>query len=467
MPNIIRSIDSRLELFTDRFLIESLTNVQHQLHHPQLKDVSLRFDAPWEGLFAGFVTVLKDGSNYKMYYRGKPAVGTDGSDDEVTCFAHSTDSITWTKPELGLTKVHGSAKNNVVFDHTLVTGHNFSPFLDTRPGVDPSQRYKGIAGVHPNGVFALVSSDGVHWRRLQNEPILTSKSSAFDSQNVAFWSESEEHYVLYFRTWKAHQGSPDLGYRWISRVTSPDFLHWDTPVEMDAGDSPPEHLYTNQTQPYFRAPHLYVSVAARFQPGKQVLTDAQSRSIGALKEYCSDCSDAVLMTSRGGSKFDRTFMESFIRPGIGNKNWVSRTNYPGLGIVPTGESEISIYVGREYGQATAHVARYSLRTDGFASIQSPYSGGEMVTRPLIFSGKTLTLNCATSAAGSIQVELQDNEGRAFPGYALSDCLAITGDEISRVVQWKRGSDVRKHAGKPVKIRFVMTDSDLYAIQFVA
>ena len=55
--------------------------------------------------------------------------------------------------------------------------------------------------------------------------------------------------------------------RSIARVTSNDFIHWTDPVQMRFGDSgvkPTEHLYTNQTQPYFRAPHIYISMAARF-----------------------------------------------------------------------------------------------------------------------------------------------------------------------------------------------------------
>lgn len=44
---------------------------------------------------------------------------------------------------------------------------------------------------------------------------------------------------------------------------------------MEFGDAVPEHLYANQTHPYFWAPHLYVSVAARFNPGRRALTDEQ------------------------------------------------------------------------------------------------------------------------------------------------------------------------------------------------
>ena len=31
--------------------------------------------------------------------------------------------------------------------------------------------------------------------------------------------------------------------------------------------------------------------------------------------------------------------------------------------------------------------------------------------------------------------------------------------------WKNGSDVSKLAGKPIRLRFVMQDADLYSIRF--
>ena len=75
---------------------------------------------------------------------------------------------------------------------------------------------------------------------------------------------------------------------------------------MSFGDAPPEHLYTNQTSSYFRAPHIYVGIAARFMPGRQVLTAAEAAAIRVDPKYFQDCSDAVLLTTRGGSSYERT-----------------------------------------------------------------------------------------------------------------------------------------------------------------
>jgi len=172
------------------------------------------------------------------------------------------------------------------------------------------------------------------------------------------------------------------------------------------------------------------------------------------------------MSSRGGSRYARTFMEAFIRPGIGPENWASRCNYPALGIVPTGPAEMSIYVQRNYAQPTGCLQRFTLRTDGFVSVNAPYRGGEMVTKPLTFAGKQLAINYSTSAAGSLQVEVQDAEGRPIPGYGLAEGVPIVGDEVERLVTWReRGSDVSPLAGKAIRLRFVMKDADLFSIAF--
>lgn len=89
----------------------------------------------------------------------------------------------------------------------------------------------------------------------------------------------------------------------------------------------------------------------------------------------------------------------------------------------------------------------------------------MLTKPLVFSGKELEINYSTSAAGRVLVEIQDAEGKPIEGFSLADCPQIVGDEIEHVVAWKNGADVGRLAGKPVRLRFVMQDADLYSLRF--
>ncbi|UCG59069.1 MAG: hypothetical protein JSU70_06080 [Phycisphaerales bacterium] len=449
-------IGSRLEPFVDRHLIDRLDGTRLVLHAPHDEGPVLKFDLPWEGPFCGYCTVIKDDEKYRFYYRGLPAASRNGSSREVTCYAESPDGIHLTKPDLGLFTVSGSNSNNVVLANAAPVNHNFSPFLDTRPNVTKDRRFKALGGTKKSGLIAYASPDGIHWMKLQEEPVFT--EGAFDSQNVSFFSEHEQCYVCYFRTWGG-------GVRSISRTTSKDFVHWSDPVAMTFGDTPREHLYTNQTHPYFRAPHIYVAVAARFLPGRQILTAEQANELKVNPDYFKDCSDAVLMTSRGGNAYDRTFLEGFIRPGLGLQNWVSRSNYPALNVVQTGPAEMSVYVQHDYAQPTAHLRRYCLRLDGFASIWAPYQGGTMTTKAFTFTGKHLLLNFATSAPGCVKVEIQDTDGKPIPRYSLREARELIGNYVDHAASWQHGTDVSSLSGRPIRLHFVMKDANLYSLRF--
>ena len=93
------------------------------------------------------------------------------------------------------------------------------------------------------------------------------------------------------------------------------------------------------------------------------------------------------------------------------------------------------------------------------------SGGELITNPIRFSGKTLSLNFASSAAGDIRVEMQDAASKPLPGYTLDDCDEMFGDTIQRHVTWKTNADLSAIEGQTVRIRFVLRDVDLYSFQF--
>ena len=453
-------LGSRRELLVDCHLIDRMTDVRLELNRPRDEGVVVRFDQPWEFPFAGCPTVIRDGETYRLLYRGMFAPG-DGTNVECTCYAESGDGVHWTKPSLGLFEVCGTRDNNVVLAHDPPFSHNFTPFLDSRPDVDPSARFKAVAGTASSkGLCAFASPDAIHWRKLREEPVIT--QGAFDSQNVAFWSEAEQAYLCYFRTFRN-------GTRWVSRTTSADFLVWTPPVAMSFrhrdAPAPDEHIYTNGTHPYFRAPHIYIAIPFRFMPGRRAISPQQATAIDVHPSYANDCSDAILMTSRGGDVYDRTFLESFIRPGLGPENWVSRTNMPALNVVQTGREEMSVYLECNYAQPTVHLRRFSLRLDGFASARAGYAEGELLTKPLRFRGARLFLNFASSAAGGLRVEIREPDGQPIPGFSLEEADEQVGNEIERVVSWKGRKDVSSLADKPVRLRFVMKDVDLYALRF--
>ena len=123
-----------------------------------------------------------------------------------------------------------------------------------------------------------------------------------------------------------------------------------------------------------------------------------------------------------------------------------------------------MYITEHYEWPDHRLRRITVRRHGFASAHAGAAGGEFTTRPLTFTGQHLILNYATSAAGAIQVEVQDAQGNPIAGRSLADMPALFGDELDAVVSWKSGSSLSDLIGKPVRFRFVLKDADLFALR---
>jgi hypothetical protein len=134
---------------------------------------------------------------------------------------------------------------------------------------------------------------------------------------------------------------------------------------------------------------------------------------------------------------------------------------PAWGIIetPGDATTFSMYISEHYRWPTNRLRRMTIRRHGFASLRAGASEGEFATKPITFVGERLAVNFATSAVGSVRVELQDEAGKT-----LAESEAMYGDAIEQVVAWK-GGGIAAHAGKPVRLRFVMRDADVYAFQF--
>ena len=435
----IADVDTRLELFVDDFLIDSMTGgIARRLHHPVPREVALTFDQPWEGPTSIYVTVFLDDDRIRCYFRGS---GNPGK-PEVTSYAESTDGgITFTKPSLGLFEFDGSTENSIVW--TGIGTHNFAPFKDTNPNCPPEHRYKAVAG---GPLLALVSADGLRWNKLQDEPVIT--KGAFDSQNLAFWDAARGHYRDF------HRRGRD-GVRDVMTCTSNDFVHWTEPVFIEyAPNTPREHLYTNAITPYFRAPHILLGFPKRFVPTRKRIQEHEYDGV----------SDGILMSSRDGLNWER-WTEAFLRPGRDPKRWTERNNAIAWGLIPTSETEISLYWVEHYRHPDCRLRRGTIRTDGFVSVHAGGSGGEMLTRPLRFAGSRLLVNYSTSAAGSVRFALCDETGKALKGFAMSQCPVLFGDVIEHEVKWKTDADLGTLAGQPVRLRVRLKDADLFSFRF--
>ena len=506
-------IADRRQLFMDDDLLASRTDLALQLHHPQPREIVMECNQPWEGSESGYQRLIRVGDTIRMYYTGADDVSReDGAEMQdhrtVTCLATSMDGIHWVRPDLGVFDFDGavdrddynwiehpvprfppSKHNNIVWYQPRLD--NFTPFLDTNPACLPGERYKAVAFADPDPklpkapreLFAYKSADGIHWSYLSSEPIFSNRSApalSFDTENNAFWDPLRQHYWCYVRGFHSLNGQ---GIRDIQVATSTDFRTWTKPqrIKFDNALAHVPALYINQIEPYYRNPKLFVGFPARyndrvkeFSPAAMAaLPDAVSRQ-NRMKfnpRYGTVVTDTLLMTSRDGYTF-HLWDEPFIPPGperVGT--WAYGDGFQSLGLLetpaadPTAPPELSFYVKEGAWIHAAKFRRYTIRIDGFVSLHASREPGEFVTKPLRFSGSRLTLNFATSGAGSVRVELEDENGMPLPGFSKSECDVLFGDTLDRTVTWQNRSDLSEFAGKPICIRMFLSEADIYSLKF--
>ena len=491
-------IGNRLELFADTVMADRLEGgASLRLHHPVPREIVLRTDRPWEGSCCGYISVVQDAGVLRMYYKSlnlRLRADAEGKDileyphPEYVAMVESADGLHWSRPDLGLIDFDGSRRNNLVLEADDSIGfraHGFSAFLDTNPACPAKERYKAIAAKcyvedrSEGRLFALTSPDGIHWT-VNAEPILS--GYPFDSQNLALWDAAAGCYRAYLRNDHVycHEGREDWA-RYVMTSSSPDFRTWTTPEYIETPGSIPHHIYTSQVSAYPRAPHLLVGFPTRYVerkwcPGMELLPEPghRRRRANVNLRVGTAVTEGTLMFSRDGTRF-HLWDEAFLRPGPQeSRSWTYGDNYMGVGMAVTPSAredappELSFYSTESYMKHEETVfRRFSLRMDGFVSVNAPLKGGTVVTPPVTFEGGRLLLNIETSAAGSARVQLETPEGDAIAGYALADCHEIFGDRIEYPVAWNGHDDCSGLAGRPVRLRIALHDADLYAFRFAS
>ncbi len=506
-------IGSRRELFTDTTLIQQVGGqLQLRLHHPTPREIAMVHDEPWEGNNTTYHCVFKDGDLYRMFYVGRHSTMRKGQlhiGRSSFCYAESDDGIHWRKPKLGLCEFQGSKANNIVMDAAAAAKHEArlgapAVFRDENPRATRDARYKMfLSSKNPLGMLPMKSPDGIHWSPMSDKPVVT--DGAFDAMNLAFWDSERRMYRAYWRyftggTTNAKEWKP-AGVRAIRTASSKDLLHWESKANLSYQSSRTMELYENGIHPYHRAPHLLIGLPVRYvdrasgpsisssdgsgragpdrirkwPASLRALPDFENRQLRASlnQRYGSALTEGLFMSSRDGVNFHR-WDEGFLRPGIerpGTWNYgqqfVAWSSVETASTLDGAPNELSLYAseGTWLEKKGKSLRRYTLRLDGFVSAHASAKGGELLTKPVVFSGHRLSLNFATSAAGSIRVAIEHPNGTPIDGFSIADCSPHFGNTLDREVTWNSQQELGQLAGKPVRLRFVLQDADLFSFRF--
>ena len=473
--NVI-DVGDRKQIFLDGLFLESQSGVEIVMHKPHRDgQVLIAPDKPWErephgieqriGLYS---SVLKENGRVRIWYdmeRGEL------SPEIRVGYAESEDGIHFTKPNLGLHEVDGSRANNVVISGDRLAGA--AVWVD--PRAPQQHRYKTQTKVYPSGQLLMHSSpDGIHWN-----PFLNLRMGHIDTQNIIFWDPDFRRYLLYTRLWKDNENKP-LRFRTVRRLESDDLKTWDSeqvvlePDERDYGiheKSQPRtcvDFYGGGIFRYEEADRAYIMFAqstwawmdwdeAGLGPATIDVQLAVSRD---SKEFRRVGDRSAFLSLGPEGRFDSRFIWAMPNPiRMGDEIWIYY-------VASNRDHTPSNKVDKNADQEMSGIGRATLRLDGWTSVDAGYDAGQFTTPPLTFSGDTLQLNVDAAGGGAVKVELLDQSGAPIPGFAKADARPIARNSVRMPVSWKGNPDLKALAGKPVRIRFHITNASLYAFQFL-
>ena len=442
----IAAVGTERQLILEDYTIDYDSTTASLVYNSPVKQSSVfKFNAPYESNDAVYQNIVKgpDGV-YRMYYKAT-------SNIRRIAYITSTDGINWHRPTNGYS--YNGGTSNIV-THDDYRPDNLFVFYDTNPNAIGT-RWKGIYGEWAAGLFCEYSPDGYTFFNNGYRTVLGScnktQGSFFDSLNTVYWDAAKGKYVAFVRGF--HVGDNyNLGANYVQSngttvmrdirySESTDFVNWTTPVPITYDDGNDWQMYTNCIAPYFRAPQLYIGTPTRY------------RYVGGSS---TPLTDVFLMSSRDLLNWDRTDDPYMVPNGPGSTYKYGESGYPCVGIIQTGENEMSLYM-KEPKSGVMTLYRYTLPLDGFRSANGTSASNKLVTKFLETNGTSLAINYETSNGGAIRVSATD----VFGNKVTSDWMSGSGADVNVTFNGTLAS----LSGDLIKLTFELDNAKLYSYKF--
>jgi len=485
-PEVI-NVDTGRQLFVDDFLIE-FTNLKRQFHQPVKYEgnpvLKPETESEKNNGFCPVAAPFSDGVFYdpeddlfKLWYM---AGWFDG-----TALAYSKDGKVWTRPEFDV--VHGT--NLVLPSRNEFRRDGLSVWLDHEAD-NPAERFKmyvyervGKIGEKLTGGegYQLTSPDGIHWN-WRGRIGKTGDNSTF------FYNPFRKKWVFTVRTTGRLSRPWETDPNWGGSQRGRSRSYWDNNsflAALDGWDNYDPVFWLgadkldNRRSKYDigSEPQLYKVDAVGYE---SLMLGLIQLHYGPPNETCAKggypkLTELQIAFSRDGFHWDRTNRQTFIGAKPDEKNSWERGYIHSVGGVCNivGDSLYFYYTafrGDEtnlnpnqmwsgmYANASTGLA--ILRRDGFASMHAG-AEGILLTRMLNFSGNYLFVNIDGSK-GKLYAEICTEDGKPIVGFTRNDCIPVSADSTKCIIKWKQNDSLHPLAGKPVRLKFYLTNSIFYA-----
>ncbi len=474
-PSVI-PINVGRQLFVDDFLIAE-TNLTRAFHtpNPYAGNPVLEPDREWEKTIKGepYASPFSDGiwydektGMYRMWYlAGAGKLYKEGERQFFyTCYAESKDGKHWVKPNLDVvpgTNIVDTCRRDAA-----------TIWLD-RNEKDPSKRWKFFnIEYRPNDnrwqIVLKYSSDGIHWSKGQ------AQSGDMYDRTTAFYNPFTNKWALSMRGFTnvssrsrfyAEHKDPEMlvsfAHRTRKDAEDKNVIFWFTPDDKELRHPKyPEvepGIYNFDVIPYESI--MIGQYAAWCGPENNICAkdNIQKRNVVSLGY------------SRDGFHFSRPTHKAFVdvNETEGAWNWGNVQSINGTPLI-VGDSLYFYTSGRRlndiFWDCYTSTGLFTLRRDGFVSMDGGKKEGSLLTETVTFDGNYLFVNAnVSSKKGQLFVEILDENGQPIPGYTRKDCIVMKNvDKTKFMVTWKNKKDLSTLRGNKVRFRFYLREGQLYA-----
>ena len=437
---------------------------------------------PWE-LAIGYCSIYRDPTTgkyqawYQSYAGGR---ANDPTRRVVVCYATSNDGIAWTKPNLGLYDFNGQQDTNIVLVGNGGRSVNYcaSVIVDPRDS-DPGRRYKMAywdfvpqGDQQRPGLCVAFSSDGVHWQKLAQGPLLQGAYGVPDQPPVIDTSSEEpatrpaisdvidvmydpkrKRFVIYSKTWIDGPDGRRFWKRAAVRTESQDFVHWSAPqLIMAPADHDPGQIHG---APTFLHQNVYFSLVQRLD-------------FGAFDDGGTGNMPSELASSRDGIHWQRPFQDQMFLAVTGRGDTFDAgclwTNATPVFLLDGMRFYYGAYPGwnSDLEDDSSGIGLRTLPRDRFVAIQPREKVAQVTLKPIRLDNvQQLTIN-ADASDGTIQLELLNSAGYRVEGFTKDQGVPIRGDNLRHPARWKNKS-ISDVAVGGYQLRMHMDNAKLFAL----
>ena len=427
-------------LLIDDYYIERSENIERVVNKPE-RDPAIPnpiVDGPEDACFQPYMSILRNPSTGKF----RIWFGCWSSDLSFTQsllgYMTSDDGIHWQRPKQIL-----EGMGEIQFGISVIDDGLDFPV--------PEQRFK-FGWYAEGGLKIAVSPDGLQWTPLTGNVAVRHNHDI----TAIFHDPIRKRYIGIVSSGENNENWS--GRRRITRMThSKDLLYWAAPARIL---TPDDKLDDGETQ--FYAMDGFI-VRGDFLIGMvKVLRDDLKADDPPDPPEAYGVGYTALAWTRDGETWYRDqahFFDPHPKKGAWDHAhaWIDEQ-------LPVGDEVYLYYGGYKSGHKVnrfeeRQIGLVKMERDRYVARASGAKEGRLLTPLMKLAGSALSVNVET-AGGSVRAQLLDGDGKPIPGFALDDCLPITGDELNAPLRWK--TPLNQLEGRPVRIEFVMQNARLFA-----